>query len=231
MNIPSLTNEYKLYLFAFLLYSLAVWSAGWIVSNRYYAPQAVPQIAHDQQDLGHGNVLAAKVVERIQPETVVPQGFKAQATAHIVVAGSKPVAVPDVHIAPTADSGELAFTDNADGSYSASPKLMQTCAKIMTCQTVTLDETLVKDKAGQEDLIVSDQTGSVQATFNAGTLSMAAKPHPWALGVARPFGIPMASQYGLAAAYSFQGLPVTVGADVFTTDSRPSGVLTAMVRF
>jgi hypothetical protein len=213
---------------------LLVFIAGWLSCHYYEKPRAVPVTAHDQVRQADGSLIAAITDKTQPPQQIVPRGDTVQATGHIVIAASKPVASPDVHVepAPAANSGELLFADNGDGTYSASPHLMEVCQRLLSCPAVAIDETLVKGKAGQQDLLVSTPGGVVQdATLAPVGTVLLAKAHPWALGVAMPLGLPGSSQYGLAMAYSFQALPVTVGVDVFTVQGRAAGVVEAMVRF
>lgn len=208
MQIPSVSSHFKISMI--VIWSIALVAGTWFECTKYYGPQEVQQVSHVQKTLVPGTVLAAKEAAPIKPATVVPNGSKAIATIHIVVPESKPVA-----------SSKAAVMPPECAAYVSQ----------LTCPATTLDATEVKDKSGQVDLVVKNADGSnANVVFNAGLTQDTYKFHHWSLGAAMPLGLSGTSKYGLAGAYEFQRLPVTVGAAIFTVNGKPAEVITAMIK-
>lgn len=189
------------------LLAILLYLAGWASCHQYNKPRAVPVIAHDQERQQDGSLIAARVDTPQPPQQIVPRGDQVQATGHIVIAARAPVLRPGIAIqpAPVIASG----VTPADLPVTA--RLLDQCERLLQCPAVTVDETLVRGKDGQQDLLVSTPDGQVQSASLApvGPV-LVASVHPWLIGPSYGRG-----GWGLVAGRQFQALPLTVGVDAW----------------
>lgn len=172
--------EYKATLAGIVL--LATFATGWYCSEHYNEPAHIAVTSHVQIRQADGSLIAARIAAQQAPQQAIPTGDKVTATGSVMLAAKAAVVRQNVHLETATDSG-LALTDNGDGSYSATPALLNACQRIMSCPAQRLDLTTVVDKSGQQDLIVSSPDGKVDtATFAPAPLAVP-KAHPWAVGL------------------------------------------------
>ena len=183
----------QLQLAGFFMYTLLLLVLGWLACHAYEKPVVVPVIAHGQVRQEDGSLLAARSAAPLAPQQGLPPGDKVQATAQIHLAARQPV--------PLAQSGQPP----------APRALLDQCQRLLSCPALTVDETLVQGRNGQQDLLVSTPGGLVQGAVLAPVLPLVGAPeHPWSVGVSYGRG-----GWGLAAGREFQAVPVHVGVDVF----------------
>lgn len=195
--------------FAFLLWSLAVFGAGWASCHYYEKPRAIPVIAHDQVRQKDGSLIAARVSTPQPPQQIVPKGDQVQATAQIHLAAHALQLKPGVQVQQkSAGDAGLPAVAVASGPTVAQ---LDDCERWLQCPAVTVDETLVRGKDGQQDLLVSTPDGQVQSASLAPVGPVLAAPvHPWLIGPSYGRG-----GWGLVAGRQFQALPVAVGVDAW----------------
>jgi len=198
-------------------------AGGWLGCFYYHRPVALAQTAHALQPQKDGSIIAAKNTTPVPttPPLMTPAGEHVVAEGHISLSPQRRPA-----------TGPLAATEPARQSGVAGGGQPAPAANAGPCAPVDLDYALLANKAGQEDFQVKAEGAVIKdVTFDTLAPVMPVKAHPWGLGLALPLGLPGAGRWGLAGAYEFQALPVTVGVSSFTVQGRLAGVGSVLWRF
>lgn len=187
--------------------AVLLYLAGWASCHYYNKPRAVPVIAHDQARQQDGSLIAARVVTPQPPQQIIPRGDHVQATAQIHLAARAPVVRPGIAIQPA----PLIASGVTPADLPVTDRLLDQCERLLQCPAVAVDETLVRGKDGQQDLLVSTPGGTIQSASLAPAGPVLAAPvHSWLIGTSYGRG-----GWGLVAGRQFQALPVTVGVDAW----------------
>jgi hypothetical protein len=158
-------------------WTLVWFGLGWGACHLYERPHEVAVTAHAQRDLGHGAIEAARIPEPPKPAQPVPAGAKPVSSFTATVAPTAPVKRKDVQLAdqpaPPATSGPLVTTAAE----------LKRCAGIMECPAVTVDGTVVQNRDGTTDLLLSANGQPIDGTYRTGAVIAVPAQHPWAAGL------------------------------------------------
>lgn len=119
-------------------------------------PKPVAVIPHDQVRNNDGTLTSGRTADPIKPVSRVPIGSKQVAGFRAKTKPAKPEAIPG-----------------------ADPAKTKECEAFLQCPAVTITGTIIQDRNGQQDLILSE---NVDAAVFAPTVSL--QPYrPWAAGL------------------------------------------------
>jgi hypothetical protein len=199
-----MSSNFKIFIALALLF--VAYLAGWWCADRYAQPATIAITAKPPVRQADGSLKAGVSTAPPAPLQIVPKGSRVDSTFVALVAPEPPI--------DAVATGTVLAADADHPAETVTTGLIDTCEQLLQCPAVTLDGTLATAANGQPQLLLSTPNGTVEtATLNAGATIPVPKVHPWGLGVRYGSG----GRVTPVGTYSFQSLPIVVGADLGAT--------------
>ena len=213
-----------------VIWSLCCFVIGWSGRSAWDRPAIVPVAAHAQIALGNGAVEAARAPGPIIPLQPVPAGAKPVSTFRAVVAQTTPVLRQGVRVVASQDAVKMSDKPDclSNPQVTTQPEVSR-CEALLQCPAVTVDGTLVTNRDGTPDLLLSANGAPITATYMPAPVISIKPRHLLGIGISD--GIGRAGGIGGVVTYDFDTLPITVGADVYNTPLGISGRAFGVIHF
>jgi hypothetical protein len=187
---------------------------GFHLGRRYDQPRPVVVTAHPSVHQADGSLVLARQPGVLKPQQQIPAGDAAVDVVRLTVKPRPYVATVPPDPAPDGPA--------QSGGRQAIPQLC-------SCKPITVDLSLLKDKAGAADVVASSQDGQILTGESSPVLPLLVKPtHPWAVGPSYGVG-GQGGKLGVMVEHDLG--PIVVGGELYAGTGGLTSRIHALVRF